>query len=75
VLCAAWRAARDDARSAYQAWSNGAGQDGYAAYRAAVDREEAAAAAFADQVRHWRTRLRRFRPTVRRNQKLGHRGS
>lgn len=67
VLCAAWRSARDDARSAYKAWRAGAGEEGFVAYSAAVDREEAAAAALAAHVRHWRTRLQRLRAGLRRD--------
>lgn len=46
-LTAAWKAARDDAISAYEAWRDGTGLESFAVYRAAADREEAAAAALA----------------------------
>lgn len=46
-LTAAWKAARDDAMSAYEAWLDGTGLESFAVYRAAADREEAAAAALA----------------------------
>ena len=46
-LTAVWKAARDDAISAYEAWRDGPGLESFAVYRAAADREEAAAAALA----------------------------
>jgi hypothetical protein len=72
VLTAAWRAARDDALIAYEAWRKSAAQEGFVVYRAAVDREEAAAAALAGASRKWRTRWHRLRAFVRRNHKLAH---
>jgi hypothetical protein len=67
VLAAAWRAARDDARTAYQVWRDRADQEGFAIYRAAADREEAAAAALAGHARKWRTRWHRLRGGGRRS--------
>lgn len=72
VLIAAWRAARDDALIAYEAWNKSTAQEGFAAYRAAADREEAAAAALAAAARKWRTRWQRLRAAFRRTHKLGH---
>jgi hypothetical protein len=46
-LTAAWKAARDDAISAYEAWRDGTGLESFTVYRAAADREEAAAAVLA----------------------------
>jgi hypothetical protein len=46
----AWRAARDEARRAYVVWRDAprsAKSDAYTAYRAAADREDAAAEAYA----------------------------
>jgi hypothetical protein len=45
LLVAAWKAARDDAAHAYAAWRDRTGDDAFAVYRAAADREDAAAAA------------------------------
>jgi hypothetical protein len=47
LLTAAWQAARDDAYDAYDAWLGAGGYDEFIVYRAAADREEAAAAALA----------------------------
>jgi hypothetical protein len=41
-LTAAWHAAHDEATAALRAWSAVPGPDGYAAYRAAEDRADAA---------------------------------
>jgi hypothetical protein len=46
-LDTAWRAARSDADAAYVAWCRAPGREGYAVYRAAEDRADAAAAALA----------------------------
>ena len=46
-LHAVWEGARQDANRAYDAWSTQGGRDAYAAYRAAADREDAAADAAA----------------------------
>ena len=70
VLTAAWRAARDDALIAYEAWRKSAAEEGFAAYRAAADREEAAAAALAGAAR--KPRWQRLRAAVRLTHKLGH---
>jgi hypothetical protein len=59
-LAAAWKAARDDAMSAYQAWLDGTGPDAFAVYRAAADREEAAADALAARAYARRTRWYRL---------------
>lgn len=46
-LYAVWDGARHDANGAYDRWRAGGGAEAYAAYRAAADREDAAAAALA----------------------------
>lgn len=46
-LFAVWDGAREDANTAYDAWRAEGGLEAYAAYRAAADREDAAAAALA----------------------------
>ena len=51
-LFAVWDGARADANDAYARWLEVGGREAYAAYRAAADREDAAAAALAQ------TRLR-----------------
>jgi hypothetical protein len=56
LLIAAWKAARDDAARAYELWRDGTGHDAFAVYRAAADREDAAAAALATRARMRRTR-------------------
>ena len=43
----AWREANDDAVDAYRCWRAGGTRTGYAAYRAAQDRADAAQDAFA----------------------------
>jgi hypothetical protein len=59
-LVAVWKAARDDAMSAYLAWRETPGAEEAAVYRAAADREEAAAAALSARAGQRRTRwLRR----------------
>ena len=40
-----WSAARADANLAYEAWRSSPGRDGYAVYRAAEDRADAAESA------------------------------
>jgi hypothetical protein len=42
-LVAVWKAARDEAARAYEAWRGGASSDAFAVWRAAADREDAAA--------------------------------
>jgi hypothetical protein len=46
-LYAVWDGAREDANTAYDSWRSERGREAYAAYRAAADREDAAAAALA----------------------------
>ncbi|HVE67532.1 MAG TPA: hypothetical protein VNB64_03015 [Solirubrobacteraceae bacterium] len=46
-LYAVWDGARCDANHAYERWLTAGGADAYAAYRAAADREDAAADALA----------------------------
>ena len=46
-LYAVWDGARIDANDAYASWLELGGRETYAAYRAAADREDAAAAALA----------------------------
>ena len=46
-LYAVWDGARRDANAAYDSWRDARGREAYAAYRAAADREDAAAAALA----------------------------
>jgi len=46
-LYAVWDGAREDANLAYDAWRAEGGLSAYAAYRAAADREDAAAEALA----------------------------
>ena len=46
-LYAVWDGARLDARAAYDSWRQEGGREAYSVYRAAADREEAAAAALA----------------------------
>lgn len=46
-LFAVWDGARDDANAAYDSWHTCGGREAYVAYRAAADREDAAAAALA----------------------------
>jgi len=46
-LYAVWDGARMDANDAYASWLSNGGREAYAAYRAAADREDAAAAALA----------------------------
>jgi hypothetical protein len=59
-LVAVWKAARDDAMSAYLAWRESPGAEQAAVYRAAADREDAAAAALSTRAGQRRTRwLRR----------------
>ena len=60
ALVAAWKAARDDAASAYRAWRERAGAEDFAVYRAAADREQAAADALASRASERRTRW--YRP-------------
>jgi hypothetical protein len=60
ALAAAWKAACDEAISAYQAWRDGAGKHAFAVYRAAADREDAAAAALAERAVSRRTRWHRM---------------
>jgi hypothetical protein len=59
-LVAAWMAARDDAARAYEAWRSGAGPDDFAVWRAAADREDAAADALASRALERRTRWSRL---------------
>jgi hypothetical protein len=59
VLAAAWRAARDDAISAYEAWRERATSEAFLVYRAAADREDAAAAVLAGRAAGRRASLRR----------------
>jgi hypothetical protein len=59
-LTAVWQAARDDAASAYEAWRDGAPTEAFAVYRAAADREDAAAAALAMRARMRRPRWYRL---------------
>ena len=47
VALAVWRIAQAEARSAYDAWSAERGRAGYATYRAAEDRADAALEALA----------------------------
>jgi hypothetical protein len=61
ALAAAWKAARDEALSAYNAWRDGDGLlENFAVYRAAADREEAAAAALSNRASEGRTRWYRL---------------
>jgi hypothetical protein len=55
ALVAAWKAARDEALSAYESWREGSGtpREDFTVYRAAADREEAAAAVLASRA-NWR---------------------
>jgi hypothetical protein len=53
-LLAAWMAARDDAARAYDAWRGG-GLEAFAVWRAAADREDAAADALASRALERRT--------------------
>jgi hypothetical protein len=46
-LFALWSAARAEANLAYEAWCGAPGSDGYAVYRAAEDRADAAELALA----------------------------
>jgi gamma-glutamylcysteine synthetase len=55
ALVAAWKAARDEALSAYEAWREGSGTEDFTVYRAAADREEAAAAVLASRANRRRT--------------------
>jgi hypothetical protein len=50
-LLAAWRAARDEAISAYEAWRGQKNRVAFAVYRAAEDRADAALAALRATVR------------------------
>lgn len=59
-LTAVWEAARDDATSAYEAWRDGTGLESFAVYRAAAEREEAAAAALAARAGERRPRWYRL---------------
>jgi hypothetical protein len=61
ALVAAWKAARDEAISAYEAWRAGSGSEHFAVYRAAADREEAAAAVLASRANWRRTPWYRLR--------------
>jgi hypothetical protein len=47
VALAVWRAAEGEATQAFGEWQRHGGADGYAAYRAAADRADAAAEALA----------------------------
>lgn len=47
VIVTTWRAARDEARTAYGDWCRSHGREAYAVYRAAADREDAAQATLA----------------------------
>jgi hypothetical protein len=59
-LVAVWKAARDDAVDAYLAWRETPGAEQAVVYRAAADREDAAAAALSTRAGQRRTRwLRR----------------
>lgn len=60
LLIAAWKAARDDAARAYQAWRGRTDHDAFTVYRAAADREQAAAAALAARADARRTRWSRL---------------
>jgi hypothetical protein len=66
ALVAAWKAARNDAMLAYEAWREAAGEEEFAVYRAAADREEAAAEALACRAFERRTRWYRLLPGARR---------
>ena len=54
-LFAIWSAARAEANDAYDRWRDRAGGEGYAVYRAAEDRADAAEAALARGSVRWRT--------------------
>jgi hypothetical protein len=60
ALAAAWKAARDEAMFAYLAWREDPGMEEFAVYRAAADREEAAAEALATRAVERRTRWYRL---------------
>ena len=53
-LYAVWDGARQDANDAYASWLEVGGREAYAAYRAAADREDAAAATLAHTRRETR---------------------
>jgi hypothetical protein len=59
ALVAAWKAARDEATRAYDAWRSG-GVEEFAVWRAAADREHAAADALASRALERRTRWSRL---------------
>lgn len=59
-LAAAWKAARDEALQAYDAWGDAKGPEAFAVYRAAADREEAAAQALETRAGGRRTRWYRL---------------
>jgi hypothetical protein len=68
ALAAAWKAARDEAMGAYGAWRHGATREAFAVYRAAADREDAAAAALASRAAE---RRRRWYPLHSRERHAG----
>jgi hypothetical protein len=57
-LVEAWRAACDEAMFAYEAWREAATAESFSVYRAAADREEAAAVALAAHADERRSRRR-----------------
>jgi len=61
TLAAAWKAARDEAVSAYDSWRSGGGTEEYTVYCAAADREQAAADALASRAMQRRHRWYRRR--------------
>jgi hypothetical protein len=61
ALTAAWKAARDDALYAYEAWREDATPEAFVVYQAAADREEAAAAVLAGRSADRRPRWYRLR--------------
>jgi len=71
ALAAAWKAARDDAMGAYEAWREGGSGEAFVVYRAAADREDAAAAALAQRAAERRTRWYSLRPRDRSAGTLG----
>jgi hypothetical protein len=62
ALAAAWKAARDEAMGAYEAWRVDGDGEAFVVYRTAADREDAAAAALAQRAAERRTRWYRLRP-------------
>ncbi len=66
ALAAAWVAARDEAARAYEAWRSGASADAFVIWRAAADREDAAADALASRALEQRTRWSRLLRGARR---------